>query len=145
MGSGDMTQEGLLAFRRRNFPDLPISRIRFIVIDTVGSPRLVMVEAEGVLKIRPYDPALSDLIAASAAGLEVPLVRGQVARASTDAVVPNKAGYRTALMVSFDKDKVLSNYHQPTDIADNLDFTTVANCARVTDAVIRKLAGGTSG
>src|SRR5258708_26663285 len=78
---------------------------------------------------------------ASAAGLEVPLVRGQVARASTDAVVPNKAGYRTALMVSFDKDKVLSNYHQPTDIADNLDFATVANCARVTDSVIRKLAG----
>ncbi len=140
MGSEETLQEGILAFARRHFHELPIAGTRFIVIDTVGSPRLVMVEAEGVLKIRPNDPALSDLIADSAAELEVPLVRGQVARASTDAVVPNKAGYRTALMVSFDKDKVLSNYHQPTDIADNLDFTTVANCARVTDAVIRKLA-----
>ncbi|HXA43334.1 MAG TPA: M28 family peptidase [Candidatus Solibacter sp.] len=144
MGSEETLQEGVLAFARRHFHELPTSSTRFIVIDTVGSPRLVMVEAEGVLKIRPYDPELSDLVAASAAALEVPLVRGQVARASTDAVVPNKAGYRTALMVSFDKDKVLSNYHQPTDVADNLDFNTVADCARVTDAVIRKLAGGTA-
>ncbi len=140
MGSEEALQEGMLPFARRHFHELPTSSTRFIVIDTVGSPRLVMVEAEGVLKIRPYDAALSDMIAGSAAELEVPLVRGQVARASTDAVVPNKAGYPTALMVSFDKDKVLSNYHQPSDVADNLDFNTVANCARVTDAVIRKLA-----
>ena len=54
-------------------------------------------------------------------------------------MVPNRAGYPTALLVSFDNDQLLSNYHQPTDVADNLDFDTVANCARVTEAVIRKL------
>lgn len=140
MGSEESLQEGILAFSRRHFHELPTDHTKFIVIDTVGSPRLVMVEAEGVLKVRQYDRELSDLIATSAAELEVPLVRGMRARASTDAVVPNKAGYPTALMVSFDKDKVLSNYHQPTDVADNLDFGTVANCARVTGAVIRKLA-----
>jgi hypothetical protein len=140
MGSEESLQEGILAFSRRHFHELPTDRTKFIVIDTVGSPRLVMVEAEGVLRMRHYNPELCELIATSAAELEVPLVRGMQARASTDAVVPNKAGYPTALMVSFDKDKVLSNYHQPTDIADNLDFGTVANCARVTDAVIRKLA-----
>jgi hypothetical protein len=141
MGSEESLQEGILAFSRRHFHELPTDQTKFIVIDTVGSPRLVMVEAEGVLRMRQYDRELSDLIASSAADLEVPLVRGQRARASTDAVVPNKAGYPTALLVSFDKDKVLSNYHQPTDVADNLDFGTVANCARVTDAVIRELAG----
>jgi hypothetical protein len=141
VGSEESLQEGVLAFSRRHFHELSVDHTKFIVIDTVGSPRLVMVEAEGVLKMRRYDRELSDLIADSAAELEVPVVRGMRARASTDAVVPNKAGYATALMVSFDKDKVLSNYHQPTDVADNLDFGTVANCARVTDAVIRKLAG----
>jgi Zn-dependent M28 family amino/carboxypeptidase len=140
MGSEESLQEGILAFSRRHFHELPTDHTKFIVIDSVGSPRLVMVEAEGVLKMRQYDRELSDLIATSATELVVPLVRGMRARASTDAVVPNKAGYPTALMVSFDKDKILSNYHQPTDVADNLDFGTVANCARVTDAVIRKLA-----
>lgn len=140
MGSEESLQEGILAFSRRHFHELPSDHTKFIVIDTVGSPRLVMVEAEGVLKMRQYDRELSDMIATSAAELGVPLVRGMRARASTDAVVPNKAGYPTALMVSFDKDKLLSNYHQPTDVADNLDFGTVANCARVTDAVVRKLA-----
>lgn len=140
MGSEESLQEGILAFSRRHFHELPTDHTKFIVIESVGSPRLVMVEAEGVLKMRQYDRELSDLIATSATELVVPLVRGMRARASTDAVVPNKAGYPTALMVSFDKDKILSNYHQPTDVADNLDFGTVANCARVTDAVIRKLA-----
>jgi hypothetical protein len=139
-GSEESLQEGILAFSRRHFHELSIDNTRFIVIDTVGSLRLVMVEAEGVLKMRHYDRELSDMIAAAAAELEVPLVRGMRARASTDAVVPNKAGYPTALLVSFDKDKILSNYHQPTDVADNLDFGTVAGCARVTDAVIRKLS-----
>ncbi len=141
MGSEESLQEGILAFSRRHFHELPTDHTKFIVIDTVGSPRLVMVEAEGVLKMRRYDRELCDLVSSSAAELGVLLVRGQRARASTDAVVPNKAGYPTALMVSFDKDKVLSNYHQPTDVADNLDFGTVASCTRVTDAVIRKLAG----
>ena len=140
MGSEESLQEGILAFSRRHFKELPVDHTKFIVIDTVGSPRLVMVEAEGVLKMRQYDPELSEMIATSAAEMGMPLVRGMRARASTDAVVPNKAGYPTALMVSFDKDKLLSNYHQPTDVADNLDFGSVANCARVTDAVIRKLA-----
>ncbi len=140
MGSEESLQEGILAFSRRHFHELATDHTKFIVIDTVGSPRLVMVEAEGVLKMRQYDRELSDLIATSAAELEVPLVRGMRARASTDAVVPNRAGYPTALLVSFDNDQLLSNYHQPTDVADNLDFDTVANCARVTEAVIRKLA-----
>jgi Zn-dependent M28 family amino/carboxypeptidase len=140
-GSEESLQEGILAFARRHFQELLPERTRFVMLDTVGSPRLVMVAAEGTLKMRHYDRELGDLIAASAAEVGVDLVRGLRARASTDAVVPNKAGYRTALLVSFDQYKQLSNYHQPTDVADNLDFGTVAGCARVMDAVVRKLAG----
>jgi hypothetical protein len=140
-GSEESLQEGILAFARRHFHELPRERTRFVMLDTVGSPRLVMVEAEGTLKMRHYDRELCDLIAASAAEVGVGLVRGMRARASTDAVVPNKAGYPTALLVSFNEYKQLSNYHLPTDVADNLDFGTVAACARVMDVVVRKLAG----
>jgi hypothetical protein len=140
-GSEESLQEGILAFARRHFHELPRERTRFVMLDTVGSPRLVMVEAEGTLKMRHYDRELCDLIAASASEVGVGLVRGMRARASTDAVVPNKAGYPTALLVSFNEYKQLSNYHLPTDVADNLDFGTVAGCARVMDVVVRKLAG----
>jgi len=140
-GSEESLQEGILAFARRHFHELSRERTRFVMLDTVGSPRLVMVEGEGTLKMRRYDRELCDLIAATAAEVGVELVRGIRARASTDAVVPNKAGYPTALLVSFNEYKQLSNYHLPTDIADNLDFGTVAGCARVMDAVVRKLAG----
>src|ERR1700737_4809705 len=140
-GSEESLQEGILAFARRHFHELSRERTRFVMLDTVGSPRLVMVEGEGTLKMRRYDRELCDLIAATAAEGGVELVRGIRARGSTDAVVPNKAGYPTALLVSFNEYKQLSNYHLPTDIADNLDFGTVAGCARVMDAVVRKLAG----
>jgi hypothetical protein len=139
-GSEESLQEGILAFARRHFHELPTERTRFVTLDVVGSSRLVMVEAEGTLKMRRYDRELCDLIATTAAEVGVHLVRGMRARASTDAVVPNKAGYPTALLVSFNEYKQLSNYHQPVDVADNLDFGTVSSCARVMDAVVRKLA-----
>lgn len=139
-GSEESLQEGVIAFARRHFPDLPPDRTSFLVLDTVGSPRLVMVEAEGTLKLRPYSAELCDLVAECAVDMEVPLIRGMRARSSTDACVPNRAGYPTALLVSFNQYKALSNYHWPTDTADNVDYDTVAECTRLTEAVIRKLA-----
>ncbi|MGX6448759.1 hypothetical protein ACVU7I_11935, partial [Patulibacter sp. S7RM1-6] len=35
---------------------------------------------------------------------------------STDAVVPSRAGYPTACLVSFDRSKAMTDYHLPTDV-----------------------------
>ena len=41
-----------------------------------------------------------------------------------------------------DRHKLPSNYHQPTDTADRVDYATVAAAARVTEATVRRLARG---
>jgi hypothetical protein len=139
-GSEESLQEGILAFARRHFHELPRDRTWFLNLDTVGSPFLYMVEGEGVLEMRDYDQAFKELIADAALDAGVPLKRDVRARASTDAVVPLKAGYPTALLVSLTKSKALANYHWPTDTAANVDYETVADCARLTEAVARRLA-----
>ena len=139
-GSEESLQEGILSFAARHFKDLPIDRTWFLNLDTVGSPILYMVEGEGVLQMRMYDRDFKQLIADAATDAEIALRRGVRARASTDAVVPMKAGYPTALLVSLTQQKALANYHWPTDTAENVDYDTVADAARLTDAVIRRLA-----
>ena len=62
------------------------------------------------------------------------------ARNSTDAVIPSRAGYPTATLASMDRHKALSNYHQMTDTAENVDFRTVRAALTVTEAVARELA-----
>jgi hypothetical protein len=44
------------------------------------------------------------------------------------------------LIGSFDELKLPSNYHWPTDTADNVDYDTVAQAARVMEGAIRLLA-----
>jgi Zn-dependent M28 family amino/carboxypeptidase len=139
-GSEESLQEGVIGFARRHFPELRPDRTSFLVLDTVGSPRLILVEAEGTLKLVPYSAELKNLISECAAENEIPLIRGTKARSSTDACVPNRYGYPTALIASFNQYKALSNYHWPTDTADNVDYDTVAECTRLTEAVVRRMA-----
>ncbi|MEA2646483.1 MAG: hypothetical protein QOE92_1566 [Chloroflexota bacterium] len=139
-GAEETLQEGVMGFARRHFARLPVDHTWFLTLDTVGSPRLILVEAEGTLQMREYSAPFKDLIADCAAATEVPLIRGSRARSSTDACIPNRYGYPTALIASYDQYKRLSNYHWPTDTADNLDYGTVAACARLTEAVVRRMA-----
>jgi Iap family predicted aminopeptidase len=61
-------------------------------------------------------------------------------RASTDAVIPSRAGYPTATFASMDRYKALSNYHQMTDTPDNLIYRTVLQALTIVEAVARELA-----
>jgi hypothetical protein len=61
-------------------------------------------------------------------------------RNSTDAVIPSRAGYPTTTITSMDRYKALSNYHQMSDIPENVDYTTVVQALTVTGAVARELA-----
>jgi Iap family predicted aminopeptidase len=84
-------------------------------------------------------PELRDELAAIAAELGVPLVRGQRARTSTDSVIPARAGYPTATLTSFEPDtKLLSNYHLPSDTPENLDIGTVEEALRLVEALARR-------
>ncbi len=141
-GAEEVLQGGIYAFTDTHLRPLDPARTWVLNLDTVGSPRLVLLEGEGVLGIEDYpDPSFRDLIAATAADAGVPLTRGQRSRSSTDSVVPSRAGYPTATLTSFEPDtKLLSNYHLVSDTPENVDYGTVGEALVVTEALARRLA-----
>ena len=140
-GSEETLQGGIRPFARRHFPSLDRERTSVLNLDTVGSPRLVMLEGEGPLVMEDYhDRTFRDLVAQAASDARVRMRRGMRARASTDSVIPSRAGYPTATLTSVDRAKALSNYHQMTDLPENVDYGTVAEAAVVTERVARALA-----
>jgi Iap family predicted aminopeptidase len=66
--------------------------------------------------------------------------RGFLFRNATDGLIPLKAGYPTATLGSVNELNVPSNYHWPTDTPENVDYGTLADAARLCEAVGRKLA-----
>jgi hypothetical protein len=140
-GAEEVIQGGIHGFARRHFPQLDRDRTWFLNLETVGSPKLVMLEGEGPVVMEDYhDRSFRDLVDRAAAGAGAPLRRGLRARNSTDAVIPSRAGYPTATLSSFDRHKALSNYHLMSDTPENLAYRTVAQALVVTEAVARELA-----
>jgi hypothetical protein len=139
-GSEESFEEGMAAFMARHEHELARETTDIIVLDTVGSPRLILLEGEGMLARRPYDEPLKDEIEAAARDAGVPIIREHWLSFGSDALIALRRGYRTALIASFDEHKLPSNYHQPTDTADRVDYATVEAAAKVTEATVRRLA-----
>jgi MYXO-CTERM domain-containing protein len=141
-GAEEVIQGGIYGFAARYFPTLPRERTWFLNLDTVGSPKLVLLEGEGPLVMEDYpDRTFRDLVALTADRQGASLRRGMRARNSTDAVIPSRAGYPTATLTSIDRYKALSNYHKMSDTPENVDYLTVAQALTVSEAVARELAG----
>ncbi|MFL5859774.1 MAG: M28 family metallopeptidase, partial [Solirubrobacteraceae bacterium] len=140
-GAEEVIQGGIYGFARRHFPVLDRERTWFLNLETVGSPRLIMLEGEGPVVMEDYhDRTFRDLVARAADRSGAHLRRGMRARTSTDAVVPHRAGYPTATLASMNRHKLLSNYHLMSDTPENVDYRTVRQALVVTEAVARELA-----
>jgi hypothetical protein len=139
-GSEESFEEGMAAFVARHEHELDRGSTDILVLDSVGSPRLVLLEGEGMIVKRGYDEALKDTVEQAARDAGDPLIREHWLSFGSDALIALRRGYRTALLASFDEHKLPSNYHQPTDTADRVDYATVAAAARVTEATVRRLA-----
>ncbi len=139
-GSEETFQEGIRAWARRHFDSLPRESTRFVAIDMVGSPELSLIEGEGPIWMEDYDDDLRELIGSTAADEGIELRRKLRSRTSTDGVIPMRAGYPTALLSSVEPWKAPTNYHWPTDTPENVDYGTLDDAIRLTDAVIRRLA-----
>lgn len=140
-GAEETLQDGVRGFMRRHRHELDPTATSVLVADTIGSPRLIMCEGEGPLRMRDYtDPAFRDLIERCAQAEGIALERGFRARSSTDAVIPSRAGLPTALLGSLTAWQTMSNYHQLTDVPDNLDYDTIASATRLAYAVAAALA-----
>jgi len=140
-GAEEVLQGGVYGFVERHLKPLDPSRTLVLNIDTVGCPRLILIEGEGPVVMEDYfGPDFRDLVARVAEDAGVELRRGMRARTSTDAVVTSHAGYPTATIGSMNAWKGLDNYHKPTDVPENVDYATVEDAARLAEAVTRELA-----
>jgi hypothetical protein len=140
-GAEETLQDGIRAFMTRHGGELDPQRTWFLNLDTVGSPHLVLLEAEGPIWMEEYAGGwLRDLVAERAERLGVELERGFRARASTDSIIPSRAGYPTATLVSITDWRSPANYHLPSDIPANLDYGTVAETTRLVYDLVQALA-----
>ena len=118
-GAEEVLQGGVYAFCERHLAPLDRERTWMLNIDTVGSPGLVLLEGEGPIVMEDFfDRTWRDLIAGVAERERIPMRRGMRARTSTDSVVPSRMGIPTACLVSVNRHKGLSNYHQPSDMPE---------------------------
>jgi Peptidase family M28 len=142
-GAEETLQDGIRAFVTSHRDELDPARTAFVNLDTVGSPHLVMLEAEGPVWMESYaGPWLRDLVETHAGRLGIPLLRGFRARASTDSVIPSRAGYAIATLVSVTDWFSPANYHLPSDVPANLDFASVADATRLVYSLAQELPAG---
>jgi Peptidase family M28 len=131
--------EGMHAFARRHFADLPPESTFFLAVDTVGSPHLLVLRGEGMIRMREYPARSLALLDELADDLGIWLFPNLRLRNATDGVYPLAAGYECASLCSCTDLKQPSNYHWPTDTPENVDYGTVAEAVRLTEALVRRL------
>jgi hypothetical protein len=140
-GAEETLQDGVRAFLARHRHELSPERTCFVNLDTVGSPHLAMLEGEGPVWMEDYAGAwLRHMLDECAQRLAIPVRRGFRARASTDSVIPSRAGYPTATFVSVTDWLSPANYHLPSDVPANLEYATVVDAVRLVHELARTLA-----
>jgi hypothetical protein len=139
-GAEESLQDGIRSFLADHRAELAPGRTWFVNLETVGSPKLAMLEGEGTLVMRDYaDPSFRELVADTAADGGLALERNLRSRASTDSVIPSRAGYPTATLTSVTDWRSLANYHWPSDVPENLDYGTVGDAVALAYAVAEAL------
>jgi hypothetical protein len=124
-GSEEGFMEGMQAFGRRHFRELPRETTEFVCLECVGSPHLCVVEAEGMLRMRYYDESSRETLARAGDEAGVELMRGLRTVAATDALIALRAGYRACTLGGVDETKFPAEYHWPSDTPDKLHWPSV--------------------
>lgn len=140
-GCEESFQEGMHRWWARHKHELPRESTFFVNHETVGSPQLVMIEGEGMLGITEYPDDFKRFIQATADDIGVPVRRGLRTRNASDSLIPLRNGYKCALFCSCDELKLPSAYHWYTDTAENVDYRTVTEMARLSLAISRRMDG----
>jgi len=139
VGSEESFSEGMKAFGERHFPNLPRDKTFFVCLESTGSPHLLVLRGEGFLKMRDYPPRSLSLMDELAEELDIWLYPNLRTRSGTDGLESSAAGYETAVIASCTDLKQPANYHWWHDLAENVDFDTVADGIRLSEAAIRRL------
>jgi hypothetical protein len=139
-GSEESFMEGMRGFMRRHRTELDPARTRFIAFECVGSPHLILIEGEGMLRMRDYDASLRAELQAAADEVGVALWRGlRLGAGGTDALPALRGGYRAACIAACTDLKVPANYHWKTDVPENLCWQTIEQAALLAASLVRRV------
>jgi Zn-dependent M28 family amino/carboxypeptidase len=136
-GSEESFSEGMQAFGQRHFGDLDRTRTEMVCLECVGGPTLIVVEGEGMLRMRDYPSEMREALASAAAEAGIPIRRGLRTTAATDAIIALRAGYRVATVASVDETKLPMNYHWPSDVPEALHWSTIEGAVAVCEQFLR--------
>lgn len=139
VGSEESFSEGIKAFGERHFGELPRESTFFLCLESLGSPHLLVLRGEGFLKMHDYPPRALALMDGLAEELGIWLYPNLRLHNGTDGLEPLAAGYETAALCACNELKQPAFYHWPNDIAENVEFDTVAEGIRLSEAAIRRL------
>ncbi len=137
-GSEESFSEGMQAFGDRHFGELDPERTEFICLECLGGRTLIVLEGEGMLRIRDYPLQMREALANAAADAGVSVSRGIRTVAATDAIIALRAGYPVATLASVEDTKLPLNYHWPSDTPDGLHWQTIADAIAVCDRFLRQ-------
>ena len=141
-GSEESFSEGMQGFGRRHFGELDPDRTEMVCLECLGGPTLIVVEGEGMLRMRDYPTHMREALAHAAADTGQEIVRGLRTTAATDAIIPLRAGYSVATLASVDETKLPMNYHWPNDVPDALHWSTIESAITVCDRFVRTRGNG---
>jgi Zn-dependent M28 family amino/carboxypeptidase len=137
--SEEATCDGIAAFAERHFGELPGDSTFFLCLECLGSPQLAVLYGEGMLRISDYPRRSVELVEGIGEELGISLKPNLRTRNATDAVQPLAAGYQCACLVSVTDLHQIANYHWPTDVPENVDYGTLDDAIRLSEATIRRL------
>lgn len=138
-GAEESFSEGIKAFGERHFPQLPRESTFFLAVDSIGSPHLLVLRGEGFLKMHEYSPRALALMDGLAEDLGIWLYPNLRLHNGTDGLEPLAAGYETAALCGCTDLKNPANYHWPNDVAENVEYGTLADGIRLIEAAARRL------
>ena len=142
VGAEESFSEGIKAFGERHFDELPRESTFFLSIDQVGSgPHLLVLRGEGFLKIHEYPPRALALMDGVAEELGIRLYPNLRTHNGTDGLEPLAAGYETASLCGCNDLKQPGNYHWPNDTSEHVEYGSMADATRLTEAAVRRLDG----
>jgi len=142
-GSEESFMEGMRGFVARHAASLPRASTRFVCLESVGSPELIVIEGEGMLTMRDYPEAMRERIATAAQRAGVPIRRGLRLGLATDGLISLRAGYPTATLASVNQYRFPANYHSLDDTAANVEYETVRDATLICEQMIRDAAAAT--
>ena len=131
--------EGMGLFMERHAPELPGDRTFFLCLDTLGSPQSARPAGRGDAEAPRVPGRGAALLDSTAEELGIELLPNLRLRTRPTAIFPLAAGYQCASVASCNQWKNPSNYHWKTDLPENVDYDTVTDAIRLSEAVIRKL------